>query len=43
MPKNEKSLATIIKEARENIGISQRELARQIGVGNNTIARLENG
>lgn len=43
MPKNEKSLAIVIKEARENIGISQRELARQIGVGNNTIARLENG
>jgi transcriptional regulator with XRE-family HTH domain len=40
---NKRELADIIKEAREKKGISQRELARQIGVGNNTIARLENG
>lgn len=43
MTNNKKELADIIKEAREKKGISQRELARQIGVGNNTIARLENG
>ena len=43
MANNKRELADIIKEAREKKGISQRELARQIGVGNNTIARLENG
>ena len=43
MTNNKRELADIIKEAREKKGISQRELARQIGVGNNTIARLENG
>ena len=42
MANNKRELADIIKEAREKKGISQR-LARQIGVGNNTIARLENG
>ncbi len=42
MTNNKRELADIIKEAREKKGISQRELARQIGVGNNTIARLEN-
>ena len=43
MPKNKENLADVIKNARKTLGISQRELARQIGVGNNTIARLENG
>ena len=40
---NDIDLPTTIKNAREKIGISQRELARRLNVGNNTIARLENG
>ena len=35
-----KELADVIREARENKGISQRELARQIGVDNSSIAKI---
>lgn len=38
-----KELANVIREARENKGISQRELARQIGVDNSSIAKIEKG
>lgn len=38
-----KELADVIREARENKGISQRELARQIGVDNSSIAKIEKG
>ena len=37
-----KELADVIREARENKGISQRELARQIGVDNSSIAKIIN-
>ena len=35
-------LAQLIRDARLNAGLSQRELARQIGTSQPTIARLEN-
>ena len=38
-----KKLADVIKEARENKNISQRELARQINVDNSAIAKIEKG
>lgn len=37
------SLAELIKEGRESKGISQRELARQTGIDNNTISQIEKG
>ena len=37
------TLGELIKEQREKLGISQRELSRQTGVDNNTIAKLEKG
>lgn len=37
------SLAEVIKEARENKGISQRELARRTGADNSSLAKLEKG
>ncbi len=40
---NELTLAEIIKEAREKKGVSQREIARQTGIDNNTIAQIEKG
>lgn len=43
MNKNETTLATMVKQAREKIGISQRELSRQTGIDNNTIAKIERG
>lgn len=36
-------LSKIVKEQREKIGISQRELARRINVNNKTIYNIENG
>ena len=36
-------LGELIKKQREKLGISQRELSRQTGVDNNTIAKLEKG
>lgn len=36
-------LSKIVKEQREKIGISQRELARRINVNNKTIHNIENG
>ena len=38
-----KKLADVIKEARKNKNISQRELARQINVDNSSIAKIEKG
>ncbi len=38
---NDKTLASVVKEAREKIGISQRELSRITGIDNNTIAKIE--
>ena len=38
-----KTLASIIKNAREKLGISQRELSRRTGIDNNTIAKIEKG
>lgn len=38
-----KTLSEIIKNARIEKGISQRELSRQTGIDNNTIAKIENG
>ena len=40
---NNKTLASIVKEAREKINISQRELSRITGIDNNTIAKIEKG
>ena len=40
---NDKTLASVVKEAREKIGISQRELSRITGIDNNTIAKIEKG
>ena len=40
---NNKTLASVVKEARENIDISQRELSRITGIDNNTIAKIEKG
>lgn len=40
---NNKTLSEIIKNARVEKGISQRELSRQTGIDNNTIAKIENG
>lgn len=38
-----KSLSEIIKESRNKLGISQRELAKRIGVDNSYIAKIESG
>lgn len=40
---NNKTLSEIIKNARIKKGISQRELSRQTGIDNNTIAKIESG
>ena len=40
---NDKTLASVVKEAREKINISQRELSRITGIDNNTIAKIEKG
>ncbi len=40
---NNKTLASVVKEARKNINISQRELSRITGIDNNTIAKIEKG
>jgi transcriptional regulator with XRE-family HTH domain len=40
---NNKTLASVVKEAREKINISQRELSRITGIDNNTIAKIEKG
>ena len=40
---NNKTLASVVKEAREKIDISQRELSRITGIDNNTIAKIEKG
>ena len=37
------SLASLVKEARLNKKISQRELTRRTGVDNNTISKIEKG
>ena len=34
----DKTLASVVKEAREKLGISQRELSRRTGIDNNTVA-----
>ena len=34
-------LATYIKSRRKNIGLTQKELAEQVGVSTNTVARWE--
>lgn len=39
----EKSLAKIIKNARESKGISQRKLSRKIGIDHNNISDIETG
>ena len=38
-----KTLSSVVKEAREKINISQRELSRITGIDNNTIAKIEKG
>lgn len=38
-----KTLASVIKNARERIGISQREVSRRTGIDNNTLAKIERG
>ena len=38
-----KTLSSLVKEAREKINISQRELSRITGIDNNTIAKIEKG
>lgn len=38
---NDKTLASLVKETREKIGISQRELSRRTGIDNNTLAKIE--
>ena len=40
---NDKTLASVVKEAREKLGISQRELSRRTGIDNNTVAKIEKG
>lgn len=40
---NDKTLASVVKEAREKLGISQRELSRRTGIDNNTLAKIEKG
>lgn len=40
---NDKTLASVVKGAREKISISQRELSRITGIDNNTIAKIEKG
>lgn len=40
---NNKTLDSVVKEAREKINISQRELSRITGIDNNTIAKIEKG
>ena len=40
---NDKTLASLVKETREKIGISQRELSRRTGIDNNTLAKIEKG
>ena len=40
---NNMTLATLVKEARLNKKISQRELTRRTGVDNNTISKIEKG
>lgn len=40
---NDKTLASVVKEAREKTNISQRELSRITGIDNNTIAKIEKG
>ncbi len=37
----DKTLASVVKSAREKIGISQRELSRRTGIDNNTLAKIE--
>ena len=37
------TLASVIKERREKLGMSQRELSRKTRVDNNTIAKIEKG
>lgn len=39
----DKTLASLVKEAREKLGISQRELSRRTGIDNNTLAKIEKG
>ncbi len=39
----DKTLASIVKSAREKLGISQRELSRRTGIDNNTLAKIEKG
>ena len=38
-----KTLASVVKSARETLGISQRELSRRTGIDNNTVAKIEKG
>lgn len=38
-----KTLASVVKEGREKLGISQRELSRRTGIDNNTVAKIEKG
>jgi len=38
-----KTLASLVKDAREKLGISQRELSRRTGIDNNTLAKIEKG
>lgn len=38
-----KTLASVVKNAREKLGISQRELSRRTGIDNNTLAKIEKG
>lgn len=39
----DKTLASVVKSAREKVGISQRELSRRTGIDNNTLAKIEKG
>ena len=39
----DKTLASVVKGAREKVGISQRELSRRTGIDNNTLAKIEKG
>ena len=38
-----RTLASVVKSAREKLGISQRELSRRTGIDNNTVAKIEKG
>ena len=40
---NNETLASIVKNARNELGISQRELSRMTGIDNNTLAKIEKG